>query len=134
MGFLLDGSRCKNKKLTQAAKLLALGQLITTRPEDESQEKEVDEALAAFGLVAEGPTVQNEPFHLWPECEQVFRFWRGIQTQWHKDFNGRLARLDFQAVDLVMKWEGIPKKQQKELTDYLRAMEIAVLNALANQG
>lgn len=48
--------------------------------------------------------------------------------------NNQRLRLDYPAVDLVMKWDGIPKKQQKELTGYIRAMEVAALNAQAEQG
>lgn len=134
MEILSQRSWRKNKKLTQAAKLLALGKLIIQSEESAPKEQEVDEALAAFGLVAEGPVVIDEPFYLWPECEETFWFWRSIQTQWHKNMNGRLDRLDYPAIDLVMKWEGIPKKKQKELTGYIRSMEIAVLNQLATQG
>jgi hypothetical protein len=101
---------------------------------DQSPEEAVNEALAAFGLVAEGPVLREEKFYLWPECLPVFNFWLGIQTQWHRDMNGQRLRLDYPAIDLVMKWEGVPKKQQKELTSYLRAMEVAALNAQAEQG
>lgn len=118
----------------EAARLLALGKLRFPSEEEKPPEQEVDEALAAFGLVADAPVIRDELFYLWPECLEAFRFWRGIQTQWHRDMENRRVRLDFQAVDLVMKWEGIPKKQQKELTGYIRAMEVAALNAQVEQG
>lgn len=113
---------------------MALGKLITVKQDDECEEKERDEALAAFGLVAEGPTVHYDTYYLWPECEEIFQFWCSLQRQWHRDINGRIVRLDYHAIDLAMKWECIPKKQQKELTRYIRAMGEAVLTALANQG
>lgn len=128
MAQLLKRSRRKNKKLVEAAKLRASGLLRIPSSDEPEPDKKIDEALAALGLVIETEEEIEETFALWPECCETFFFWLKIQTQWVRDMNGNPERLDYQAVDVVMKWEGIPAKKRKELSNEIRAMEISILN------
>jgi len=100
---------------------------IPSQDEPEPEQK-IDEALAAIGLYREIQTDIEETFALWPDCVETFNFWLKIQTQWKRDLNGRYAGLSYPAVNIVMDWEGIPKKQRKALSNEIRAMEIAVIN------
>lgn len=133
MAKLSKRSRCKSKKLTVAAKLYASGKLRIPHPDDPEPAKKYDEALAALGLYLEAEEEIEETFALWNECVDTFNFWLKIQTQWVKDLNGRQEGLNYPAIDVVMNWEGIPKKRRQALSNELRAMEIAVINQSREQ-
>jgi hypothetical protein len=61
---------------------MARGQLSLDSNAGEAARDELSEALAAFGLQCEGDLVlDQDEFWLWPENEEVFWLWVGLQTQ-----------------------------------------------------
>lgn len=112
---------------------MACGQLRIEQDQDDAQHTEVDEALAAWGLVAAEPMELEETFALWPENLPTFNFWRVIQTQWRIGGTGRPSGLDYGGVHTCMDLHGIRKKNQPEVFAGLQAMERATLIAWDKQ-
>lgn len=123
--------RRKRKKLAEAARLLACGQLRIERPGqgEDAPETARAEALAAIGLVATEPLELDEEFALWPENVPVFNFWQAVQTQWRTGGMGGATGLDYGGVQACMALRGIQKKDQAALFAGLQVMEVATLNA-----
>lgn len=121
--------RGEGKKLVQAARLQARGQLILHGADGSrrTEEEYVTEALAACGLYPEEPLEVDEEFALWPECLPVFNFWNAVQTQWRVGMNGATG-LDYQGVEACMSMRAIPKKERPELFALVQAMERAALD------
>lgn len=125
--------RCQGKKLAAAARLLALNQLITQPDDADTPDAAtvVDDALAAWGLVADSPAqpTEGDTFWLWPENLPTFHLWRGrLQTQWHVDMSGPTG-LDYPGVECVLRIYGIRGQQRVETFSQLQAMELASLAA-----
>lgn len=95
---LCDGGHREGKKLREAARLWARGELTDER-QDEKEQANLDEALAAFGLELEGspPDADLHPFYLWPENVPAWNIFVDLRTQWREGFNGRTG-LDYGAV------------------------------------
>lgn len=131
MAVLLKRSGRKSKKLKEAAKLLARGQLVFDREDEVEQEEIIDDAFAAFGLVPE-EKVKAVPdiFFLWPENIDTFKVWLKLRTQWNFDFSGRRVGLNYASVEQVLRWEKVVGKKKAEMIDAFQAMEVAELNAL----
>jgi hypothetical protein len=120
------------KKLSEAARLWARGQLrLDTGSAVASEaEESVSDALAAFGLMAEGPLEIDEPFYLWPENEPTFKLWTQVQTQWQvAGDGGGFTGLNYSGVQACMNLYGIRGKQRTELFVGLQVMERAALHA-----
>lgn len=134
MEQLPQRSRRKNKKLAQAAKLLALGKLRFPSTEEKEPETQVNEALAALGLVmsSEAAPSRDETFALWPENEESFEFWRKLRTQWVIDVFGNRS-LNYSAVESVMNMTSVPKKKRPQLFEEIRVMEMTEINARAER-
>lgn len=117
----------ERKKLAEAARLLACGQLIFEQSERKPEE-EIDEALAAWGLVRdESSKLQlDDTFALWPECLEIFLIWQSIQTQWRSGMGGATG-LDYAGVQAYMALRGIANKKRPELFSALQVMETATL-------
>lgn len=94
--------RGKRKKLAQVARIQARGQLhIPSQDKANDQQSEIDEALAAIGLVAtdgEGNAPASDPVFLWPCNLPTFNVWQRIQTQWRTGGMGQRTGLDYGAV------------------------------------
>ena len=127
-------------------RLWALGQLHT--PEQDhtdapdgtssanSTANSTAQALAQFGLVAEDPLPEQSGYrkcYLWPEHVPVYQLWQACQTQWRDGMGGRTG-LDYPGVQCVMRTRfGLRGKPAQEQFGQLQAMEIAALNAWAEQ-
>lgn len=133
--------RGQGKKLAQAARLWARGQLQTsTLNQSESDADEAfDEALAAFGLQrseagdsdAAAPDVVQDVFYLWPCNVLVFRLWGKLRTQWRAGPVGHTG-LDYASVIAYMRSVArIPSKQWNDTFAGLQAMEAAALQEWA---
>jgi len=133
--------RGQGKKLAQAARLWARGQLqTTTLSQNESDADEAfDEALAAFGLqrsdadaceAIASVDAQNF-FYLWPCNVPVFRLWQKLRTQWRSGPCGYTG-LDYASVIAYMRSVArIPSKQWDDTFSGLQAMETAALEEWA---
>lgn len=104
-----------------------------TEQEHAQPEAEVNEALAFFGLVAEGPVLPRlEPFYLWPENLEAWDLFMAVQTQWRGSGMAREG-LDYAGVDIVMgqrrKWRLHRRRRLAEV----QVMERACLTVWAEQ-
>lgn len=105
---------------------MACGQL-RIKPEDDARQTEVDEALAAVGLVATAQLDIEETFSLWPENLPTFLLWQSVQTQWRTGGMGSATGLDYGGVQACMDLRGIRKKDRAQMFESLQAMENATL-------
>lgn len=112
---------------------MACGQLRIEQEQDDARQTEVDEALAAVGLIATDPVTPEETFALWPENRKAFVFWQAIQTQWHSAGMGGATGLNYSGVQACMALRGIRKKNRAELFAAVQAMEQAALGAWDKQ-
>lgn len=120
----------------------ARGQLqIPTQGTADDPQTDFDEALAAFGMVEEtneaGERASDEKCYLWPENLRTFNVWLQVQTQWRTssgmDGTHRTG-LDYAGVATVMREVlHIRRRWWAEIWGGLRAMEIAAINAWAEQ-
>lgn len=129
----------QGKKLIEAARLLARGELnFSTQHTDaeppESPAAEAVEALAAFGLE---PQVQRPPdgaprpapkvFYLWPEHQRTLELWLLCGTQWR--VGGNVATgLDYAGVESLMRTRRLAQgRRAARLMGELQIMERATL-------
>jgi hypothetical protein len=121
----------QSKKLAEAARLLARGQLRLRAEDSEAEPAEsISDALAAFGLEAEteDDLEVEEAFYIWPENVASFNAWLGVQTQWNTD-NGVRTGLNYPGVEAYLRMSGrVRRKALPELLLELQAMETAALN------
>lgn len=115
------------KKLEQVARFDALGQ-IEWKDAREQDDAVVDEALAAFGLVAIRAAEKFEPLYLWPENLPSWELFRAVSTQWVVGPGGPIG-LNYQGVDVVMRKRRIKRADEARLFSDIQAMERATLNA-----
>jgi hypothetical protein len=115
------------KKLEQVARFDALGQ-IEWEDAREQDDAAVDEALAAFGLVAVRTVEKFEPLYLWPENIPSWELFRGVSTQWVIGPGG-LVGLNYQGVEVVMRKRCIKRSDESRLFSDIQVMERATLNA-----
>lgn len=103
----------------------------------EAEASHLDEALAAFGLVAERPLVDRvEPFYLWPECLDALTLFNGVQTQWRVGPMGPTG-LDYDGVRASPAWyrlgRRLPPERCEEVLEEVSVMEHAYLGELAKR-
>jgi len=129
---LHEGSWRRRKKLSEAARLLARGQLQFDDDRKASQEVEIDRALALLGLYVEGGVdLDSEEFWLWPENEEAFRFWLAVQTQWNVGMAGPTG-LNYHGVEICMRRRGVRAATRNHLFELVQAMERATLDEWAS--
>ena len=144
--------RREGKKLARIARVQARGQLRISDQEhdpdghatDSADDADLDEALAAFGLVRvpreepEGETPEpadpSRPIYLWPCNLRTFSVWQAVQTQWVEDSFGVRVRLDYSAVTgYIDRILCEPESQRQELFGLLQAMELAAIAVYAGK-
>lgn len=86
----------------------------------------MDEALAAFGLVAEEP-IEPEATECYPDNWQPLQLFRTLGTQWRVTDHGAVTGLHYEVVPGVMDMLGIKKKHRADLFYALREMESEAL-------
>lgn len=127
--------RGERKKLAQVARIQARGQLhIPTPDQANDQQVEIDEALAAVGLVAvdaQGNTPSPDLAYLWPCNLPIFNAWQRIQTQWRTGGMGQRTGLDYAGVLAYLRdASGIHPRRQAEIFAGIQAMEFAALDEM----
>lgn len=124
----------QGKKLSDAARLLARGELTFGAGSEDADRTARDEALAAFGLVLEGEAAvaQDPPFHLWPEHVPALELWGAVQTQWRHGFAGPVG-LDYAGVEAALRLQSTPRSERGERFAELRIMERAALEEWARR-
>lgn len=96
-------------------------------------ERHVNEALAAFGLYAvDDQVLQQDEYWLWPENEEAFALWLGLQTQWNVGMAGAVG-LNYTAVEACMRMRDIGRKKRAELFAMVQLMEQACLEEWAEK-
>jgi hypothetical protein len=129
--------RQQGKKLAQAARLWAAGQIDNSQTDDDDED--FDSALSAFGIQpdatddASNPAPPVEVFYLWPECLRVWSLWQRIQTLWRTGMAGRDG-LDYAGlIAYLREVEHIAPRRFAETFALIQAMERAALDAWAKQ-
>lgn len=113
------------KKLAQAARLLARGEL-TDGTDDAAQADQLDEQLAFWGI-PQGPVAPpSEVFYLWPENLPAWKLWLAVRTQWHHGFDGPTGAI-YQGWEIVMRRRRIPPRERDRYFALLQAMELGAL-------
>lgn len=97
----------------------------------------MDEALAAFGLVADpgesGGAPPDDKCYLWPCNVPTFMLWQQVQTQWRIGMDGR-SGLDYTAVNSCMREVlRIKPKDHTAMFRGVQAMEFAALDVWAEK-
>lgn len=117
----------QGKKLIEAARLLARCELTLHSDADEPP-SDLDEALAAFGLVADVGDSGPPLFHLWPEHREALDFWFGVQTQWRVGMAGATG-LDYAGVEAYLRMRQVAAPARRvRLLHELQVMERATLD------
>jgi hypothetical protein len=112
---------------------MARGQLILDPKADEATADELAEAFAAAGIQCEeGITIDEDEFWLWPENEEVFRVWLGLQTQWMVGMSGATG-LSYPGVESDLRMLGIPTKKRRQFYVSIKHMEHAALEEWASK-
>lgn len=125
---LRQGRERHRKKLEALARADALGE-IEWQGEREQDDQVVDEALAAFGLVAVRTSEQMEPLYLWPVNVPSWNLFRGVSTQWVVSPGGGVIGMNYPGVEVVMRKWGIKRKDELRFFCDLQVMERATLRA-----
>lgn len=120
---------------------MACGDLRIPGPDDLAPEQHVNQAAKAFGLVIEEGLLLEEDFFLWPENVAAFNFWLSVQTQWKwtsvpAGMGGTRAwrtGLDYQGVDVCLRYLDAKKKDKRWYFGAVRAMERAALDEWAKE-
>lgn len=119
------------KKLTEAARLLARGELDLSDHDDDAAEHELDSALAAFGLVLDRSAIGGpRPFFLLPDNLRPLQVWLQLQTQWLRvGMEGTATGLNYAGVEayLRMSGHGSNPRRRQGLLRSIQAMEQATL-------
>jgi hypothetical protein len=129
---LHEADRGHRKKLTEAVRLMARGEL-RFGEEAGKAERHVNEALAAFGLYAvEDQVIEQDEYWLWPENDEAFSFWLRVQTQWNVGMAGAFG-LNYPGIEACMRLSDIPRKKRVELFGMVQLMEQACLEEWAEK-
>jgi hypothetical protein len=115
----------QGKKLIEAARLLARGEL-TLHSDADDPPSDLDDALAAFGLVLDDDP-DDPRFHLWGENREALHTWLGVQTQWRVGMGGPTG-LDYAGVEAYLRMRAVraPARRARLLLE-LQVMERATL-------
>jgi len=112
---------------------MARGQLRSGSSADEEAADDLAEAFAAFGLQCESNPIDDpEEFWLWPENEEVFAIWGGLQTQWTAGMAGAIG-LNYASVEADLRMMGVPSKKRREYYLLIKHMEQAALEEWASK-
>ncbi|MGG7604629.1 DUF1799 domain-containing protein [Massilia sp. BKSP1R2A-1] len=96
-------------------------------------ERHVNEALAAFGLYAvDDRVLDQDEYWLWPENEEAFHLWVGLQTQWNVGMAGAFG-LNYPGVETCMRLRDYSRKKRVELFAMVQLMEQACLEEWAEK-
>ena len=113
-------------------RLLARGQ-IEFGHDEPAEHDHVNDALAAFGLSAEGGIALNEDeYWLWPENYEPFNMWLAVQTQWSAGMGGATG-LNYPGVETCMRLRGLKKKAREHTFLLIQMMERACLEEWSRQ-
>lgn len=124
------------KKLTEAARLLARGELdLSDHDDDAAEDHELDTALAAFGLVLDrAATGGPRPFFLLPDNLRPLQAWLQLQTQWMRvGMEGTATGLNYAGVEAYLRLSGHgsnPRRRRR----LLRSIQIMEQVTLAEWG
>lgn len=131
----------QGKKLREAARLLARGELTRGADDDapptrDDPDNEAEAALAAFGLVAvDDSATANRPrvFHLWPEHQDVLTLFLACRTQWRTGFAGVIG-LDYAGVESILRMRRlVPRARVPEVIAELQIIESETLAEWSRQ-
>ena len=124
----------QGKKLIEAARLLARGDLHLPSHDDAPPEQEINDALAAFGAVLDDSAAppEEEPFWLWPEHAPALDLWFAVQTQWRYSFAGATG-LCYAGVQATMEQRRVRSSRRSRLFGELQTMERAALAVWAER-
>lgn len=121
------------KKLIEAARLLARGDLISEQ-QDKDDADDLDAQLAAQGVVLADE--DDEPctpvVYLLPDQLEAWHFWHHCDTQWRHGFGGPTG-LDYPGVEHLMGQLRIPRHRRARLWAQVRAMERGALIGWSQQ-
>nr|WP_308495396.1 DUF1799 domain-containing protein [Duganella aceris] len=92
------------------------------------EQRVVDEALAAIGLVAVTPVTKLEELYLWPENVRSWNLFHAVGTQWNIGANGAVG-LNYQGVEMVMRNWRIKRRDEQRVFREIQVMERATLRA-----
>lgn len=128
----------RGKKLSEAARLLARGELDESNPHGNPTHTQAEDAdhlapqLAALGLYVDGAVdLGRDPvFYLWPENVQAWHFFRAVETQWRHGVSGPTG-LDYAGVQCVMDRARIRPGRQRKMWRCVWAMERGALTGWA---
>lgn len=84
--------------------------------------------MAAFGMTPED-YAEEDIISLWPENWLSFSLFIGMSTQWRVGASGVIG-LDYNALETVMKLQGVKKKQRKTIFNEVQVMEVAALEVI----
>lgn len=130
----------QGKKLAEAARLLARGELTSTdhdAPPEDSDDQAAS-ALAAFGLVAVDPRGRElghgRPiFHLWPEHQAAFDLFLLCSTQWRHGAMGATG-LDYAGIEALIRLRRLARPRHvPRLFAELQVLERATLAEWSRQ-
>lgn len=141
---LPQGLRSPRKKLTEAVRLWARGDLVAAtdtegadiyEQEQRDNLSDLERMAQAMGLVmqdADQLAERNRPqtYYLWPDNADAFSLFLAVQTQWRTGFAGRTG-LDYSGVQVVMRMHGVPAASRAETFVMLQACERAALDEWA---
>lgn len=131
----------QGKKLREAARLLARGELTRGADDDapptrDDPDNEAEAALAAFGLVAvDDPATANQPrvFHLWPEHQEVLGLFVASRTQWRTGFAGAIG-MDYAGIEALNRMRRlVPRQRLPEVMAELQVLEAETLAEWSRQ-
>lgn len=110
---------------------MARGQLVLNPTADDVASDQLAEAFAALGLqFDEELSIDQDEFWLWPENEEIFWLWVGLQTQWMASMSGATG-LNYAGVEACLRLKDIPKKKRKVFFPLIQHMENAALEEWA---
>lgn len=87
--------------------------------------------MAAIGLTRTD-IADQETVEVWPDNWLALRVFQSMRTQWRVGMSGPTG-LDYTALPIVMKLEGVSKRDLQDIFDCVRIMEGAALNLIHSQ-
>lgn len=90
-----------------------------------------DEALAAFGLAREDEP-EDAHYDVWPENWPAVQVFSAMQTQWSVSMAGPTG-LRYEALPVVMRLRGIPRRDWQDAFYGLQVMESEALKIFAER-
>eukprot|EP01034_Spumella_vulgaris_P039387 gene39387-48676_t len=119
--------RRESKKLADFARCAALG-LMANEAEQLREDREVDAALAMWGLVADRSQVALLDVYLWPCNVPSWDLFQRLQSQWLVGMSGAVG-LNYSGVESAMRLMDIKKGKRAKFFADIQVMERATLAA-----